>query len=49
MAKNSLGDKVSSSSDQYREPSVSKVIKSTSKVEAGSKRIRNGSKDAGWN
>jgi probable LLM family oxidoreductase len=41
MAKNSLGDKVSSSSDQYREPSVSKVIKSTSKVEAGSKRIRN--------
>ena len=41
MAKNSLGDKVSSSSDQYREPSVSKVIKSTSKVEAGSKRKRN--------
>ena len=32
---------MSSSSDQYREPSVSKVIKSTSKVEAGSKRIRN--------
>jgi probable LLM family oxidoreductase len=43
MAKNSLADKVSSSSGQYRGRSVSKVMKSTSKVEGGSKRIRNGS------
>jgi probable LLM family oxidoreductase len=43
MAKNSLADKVSSSSGQYRERSVSKVMKSTSKVEGGNKRIRNGS------
>jgi probable LLM family oxidoreductase len=45
MAKNSLADEVSLSSDKYRERSVSKVIKNTtSNVEGGSKRIRNSSK-----